>query len=477
MGLVGLARVLAQEGARYNIKDVCQDVHGGNPPIGRTNVDIGYARVSTRDQNPQLQLNALEQAGCNAIYEEKVSGAAKKRPVRDQVLLQLKAGDTLTVWKLDRLGRSAVDLLDVVSILERRGVRFRCLTQPIDTSSPTGRLFLTFLAGFAEFERELMRERVRAGKERMKAEGLHPGGPSLFGFEADHKTIIEEQAELLREAARRVLDGEPLSRIVDEWNERGHRPGKATRWRVTHLRRILVNPRTAAILGQETYDELVRLVTGQNRQKLGRPAEHLLSGILVCGRPECGQPLYAATKGGKTGVPQMVYRCKKGTGSGGRFSGCGSTVVSLARADAWAEEAFVTAVVSPDFADSLSRRQAELLARDMTAEQLDDWRIEIAELEQVLPTRFGTTDMKRRHDQLQRMVRDATTRLLQQLELQALLDLPKSEDKLRARWAAWSIAERRTWLRRVVECIAVKPATTRTRASSVEERMDPRWLV
>ena len=134
-------------------------------------MDIGYARVSTLDQNPGLQLNALEQAGCNAIYEERVSGVAKKRPVRDQVLNQLTAGDTLTVWKLDRLGRSVAELHQIVEELEARQIRFRCLTQPIDTSSPTGKLFFSMLAAFAAFEQDMIKERVRAGKQRMSSTG------------------------------------------------------------------------------------------------------------------------------------------------------------------------------------------------------------------------------------------------------------------------------------------------------------------
>jgi DNA invertase Pin-like site-specific DNA recombinase len=442
-------------------------------------VDIGYARVSTRDQNPQLQLNALEQAGCWPIFEERVSGISKKRPVRDQALAQLKAGDTLTVWKLDRLGRSVAELLAIVQDLEQRRIRFRCLTQPIDTSTAAGRMFLTFLAAFAEFERELIKERVLAGKARMRAEGKHPGGPALFGFEADHVTVNQEQAALVREATRRALDGEPLSKVVDDFNARGHRPGKATHWRVTYLRRILVNPRTVAIVGHEDHDKLVRLFTGRNRQKLGRPAEHLLSGILVCGRDECGRPLYGTWKMSRSGVHEMYYRCKKGPGSGGRFQGCGSTGVAMARADGWARDAFVAAIVSDDFTMALNQRQAELLSEDMSVEQLDDWRRELEELEAVLPTRFGTPDLRKRHEDLQRMVRDATTRLLQQPELQALLDLPKVEAKLRAAWDGWTIPERRAWLRRVLYQITVLPAPpgTHHRGSDVESRFDPKWKV
>jgi DNA invertase Pin-like site-specific DNA recombinase len=440
---------------------------------GKT-VDVGLARVSTRDQNPQLQIDALERAGCKPIYEEKVSGVSLERPVRDQILAELQPGDTLTVWKLDRLGRSVTELRQIVEDLERRGVGFRCLTQPIDTSSPTGRLFLTQLAAFAEFERELMKERVLAGKERQRAEG-RPMGPLPFGW-TDAQTVNKDQKALLCEAASRILDKKhPLSRIVDDWNAAGLRPGKAKRWRVTHLRRLLLNPRTAAIIGQDRYEELARLFAQPDRQQQGRPAEHLLSGILRCGRPDCGQPLYAATKGGQGKPPQLVYRCKKGSGSGGRFAGCGSTVISAARADAWAAEAFIAAVVSPDFAEALNRRRAELLAADTSVEELDDWRAEIAELGQVLETRFGTAEMKRRRDDLQRLVREATARLLAAPDLQKLLSLPTSKEKLRAEWVGWTVAERREWLRALLHHVTVLPADAHHRGVDVEARFAPSW--
>jgi DNA invertase Pin-like site-specific DNA recombinase len=438
-------------------------------------MDVGLARVSTRDQNPGLQITALEQAGCAAIYEEKKSGVAKDRPVRNQVLAELQSGDTLTVWKLDRLGRSVDELLGIIKDLERREIRFRCLTQPIDTSTSAGRLFIGILALIAEFEREIMRERVLAGKERQRAEG-RPMGPLVFGW-TDANTVNEEQAALLREAARRLLDDhEPTSRVVDDWNARDLRPGKATRWRVTHLRRILLNERTAVIIGQKRADDLARLFGQPDRQRLGRVADHLLSGILRCGREGCGQPMYAATKVGKPGgPPQAVYRCKAAAGSGGRFNGCGLTQVSETRADAWATEAFVAAMLSDDFADALNQRYAELLASDVTAEQLDDWRAEAAELGTVLETRFGTSEMRKRQAQLQRMVREATARLMAQPDLQALLDLPKSEAAVRAAWDGWTVPERRAWLRRVLDHIAVKPATGVGRGSDIAARLDPHW--
>jgi DNA invertase Pin-like site-specific DNA recombinase len=436
-------------------------------------VDLGYARVSSLDQDPQLQINALEKAGCWPIVQEKVSGVATKRPVRDEILAQVKAGDTVTVWKLDRWGRSAADLLTVIAGLDKRGVRFRCLTQPLDTRSAFGKMQLTLLAAFAEFERSLIVECTVAGRQRRLDEGKHPGGPALFGFKKDHETIIEHEAEQLRDAARRILDdGEPMNQIIDEWNARGLRTRAGSRWQVKTLRRILGNPYVIPILSQETYDKLARLFGQPDRQRLGRPAEHLLSGILTCGR--CGQPLYLVHTRQRDGSKRKVYACRK-AGSCGRFIGCGSLIIAADRVDAWAEEMFIAGVTGPEFAQALSQRQAELLAGEVTAAELDEWRAEMDELEQVMPTRFAPANAKQRHDELRRMVDQATAQLLAQPDLQALVDLPKSEGKLRARWSSWITPERRAWLRRLVERIEVKPATTRSRASSVEDRLNPIW--
>jgi DNA invertase Pin-like site-specific DNA recombinase len=433
----------------------------------------GYARVSTRDQDPQLQINALAAAGCAPIVKEHASGVAKKRPVLDQLLGQLRPGDQLVVWKLDRLGRSITFLHRTIEDLTERGIAFRSITDPIDTSTPQGQLQLGILAAFSAFERSLIRERTLAGKARMKAEGRHTGGPALFGWEPDHITVNEHEAALVREVAERVLDGEPLGRIVDEINARDDYPPprRGGRWRVTSMRRVLENPTTAAIIDDQEHEDLRRLFLPKvQRQHQGRPAGNLLSGILSC---PCGQVLYAATKTGKSGVPQRVYRCHRGQGSGGRYDGCGRTQVAQGRADDYALELFVSSIVGPDFGDALDQRQAELLD-NTTAEELDEWRAELGELEQVMPTRFGTEDMKRRHADLRRMVDQATSRLMAQPDLQAFADLPRSEDQLRERWSSWSLEARRVWIRRLVERIVVNPVEVRRGpATDVESRMSP----
>jgi DNA invertase Pin-like site-specific DNA recombinase len=437
--------------------------------------NYGYARVSTRDQDPQLQINALAAAGCAPIVKEHASGVAKRRPVLDQLLGQLRPGDQLVVWKLDRLGRSITFLHKVIGGLAERDVSFRSLTDSIDTSTAQGRLQLNMLASFAEFERELIKERTLAGKARMRAEGRHTGGPALFGWEPDHFTIDEDEAALVRLVAKHVLAGQPLGRIVDLLNARPGwfpRPRHRERWYVTSLRRVLVNPTTAAIVGEQDHRKLVALFAPTAQRKAqGRPADNLLSGILAC---PCGQVLYAATKVGSSGIPQRVYRCHRGRGSGGRFNGCGRTQVAQGRADAYAEDMFVAAVTGPDFAQALAQRQVELLAGDATVEELDEWRAEVSELDQVQGTRFYTDQMKVRHADLRRMVDQATARLMAQPDLQAFADLPRTEDALQARWSSWTTAQRRVWLRRLVERIVVHPPTARRGpATDVESRMEP----
>ena len=124
---------------------------------------IGYARVSTRDQNLELQIEALTRAGCKKIFEDKISGSRSERPGLTNMLEMLREEDTLVVWKLDRLGRSVKNLIDLVGDLHKQGVQFKSLTDAIDTGTPSGRFFFHVMASLAEMERELMVERTRAG--------------------------------------------------------------------------------------------------------------------------------------------------------------------------------------------------------------------------------------------------------------------------------------------------------------------------
>lgn len=139
---------------------------------------FGYARVSTDDQSLDLQREALHAAGCDHIFEDHgVSGAGFSRPGLTQVLERLSPGDTLIVWKLDRLGRSLLDLVETIDALAARKIEFYSLTECIDTRSPGGRLIFHIMAALAEFERALIGERTRAGMRAARAKGHHIGRP------------------------------------------------------------------------------------------------------------------------------------------------------------------------------------------------------------------------------------------------------------------------------------------------------------
>ena len=143
-----------------------------------SNEVIGYARVSTSDQDVALQLDALHAAGVERVFKDVGSGSLKHRPELARCLEQLREGDTLLVWKLDRLGRSLGNLIELVLELDRRGVAVRSLTEPLDTTSAMGRFQLQLLAALAELERGLIQERTRAGLEAARARGRTGGRPA-----------------------------------------------------------------------------------------------------------------------------------------------------------------------------------------------------------------------------------------------------------------------------------------------------------
>lgn len=136
---------------------------------------IGYARVSTQDQNPQLQLDALDGASCEQVFHETATGTLRERPELTACLRTLRKGDTLVVWKLDRLARSLKDLVEIVHDLNERGVGFRSLTESIDTTSSGGRLVFHIFGALAEFEHSLIRERTIAGLAAARARGRKGG--------------------------------------------------------------------------------------------------------------------------------------------------------------------------------------------------------------------------------------------------------------------------------------------------------------
>jgi DNA invertase Pin-like site-specific DNA recombinase len=157
----------------------------------------GYARVSTDDQNPALQLAALKKDGCETIFKDAgLSGATTKRPALLRCLKKLEHGDTVTVWKLDRLGRSLRDLIAMLDDLKKRGVKFRSLTEAIDTETPTGRAMWQMIGVLAELERSLISERTRAGVKDAQRRGVKFGRKrKLTPQQIDHAPKLIEKGD------------------------------------------------------------------------------------------------------------------------------------------------------------------------------------------------------------------------------------------------------------------------------------------
>jgi DNA invertase Pin-like site-specific DNA recombinase len=166
-------------------------------------MNIGYARISTQDQNLDLQRQALEGAGCGKIYEDVISGSLVDRPGLSIALEVLRKGDALVVWKLDRLGRSVKGLVNLVGDLEGKGIHLKSITDGIDTSTPAGRFFFHVMASLAQMERELIVERTRAGLSAAR----------LLGRKGGRKRIMTDSK---MEAAKKLLAGGASARQVAE---------------------------------------------------------------------------------------------------------------------------------------------------------------------------------------------------------------------------------------------------------------------
>ena len=168
----------------------------------------GYARVSSTDQNATMQLEALRGRGCTTIVEEHITGVAAFKPEFEKLMLKLKAGDTLVVWKIDRLGRNVILLGQLVQRLNAMGVNFVSVTESIDTTTPHGKMFFNLMATFAEFERELIRERVLTGVQNAMQNGTRSGRP--FGRPKTDEQLLVQTQELIKQT------GMPIRRACDQ---------------------------------------------------------------------------------------------------------------------------------------------------------------------------------------------------------------------------------------------------------------------
>lgn len=186
---------------------------------------FGYARVSKGDgQDTGVQVRALGTAGAQRIFEEKMSGGRWDRPQLQRLLDQLREGDLVLVWKLDRLSRSLKDLLHILEQIEARGAKFRSLTEAVDTSTPGGRMFMAMVGAFAEFERAVIRERTKAGLDAAKAQGKLLGRRRKLGPEQRQMVVdlVTSGQKIPAEVARLFgVHPSTISRVLAEARLRG----------------------------------------------------------------------------------------------------------------------------------------------------------------------------------------------------------------------------------------------------------------
>lgn len=163
-------------------------------------IKLGYARVSTQEQNLDLQLDALEKEGCQRLFTDKVSGVKSSKPSFEKLMAYARPGDTVVVWKLDRLGRSTIKLIELIEKLKNRGVNLKSLSESIDTSTATGNLFFQFMCVLAEHERNIIRERTKAGLASARARGRSGGRPQ--GLSERYCKIAPEVKEIYEKNSR-----------------------------------------------------------------------------------------------------------------------------------------------------------------------------------------------------------------------------------------------------------------------------------
>lgn len=178
---------------------------------------IGYARVSTQDQDSKAQTAALQEAGCELIFKEKASGGRWDRPKLQELIGQLRKGDVVIVWKLDRLSRSLKDLLMLMEKIDLKGAGFRSLTESIDTTTPAGRMMMQIVGSFAEFEREMLRERTQSGLDAARKQGRVGGRrPKLKPQQEKEILKLIRSGEKTAAEAARLFSVHPstISRLV-----------------------------------------------------------------------------------------------------------------------------------------------------------------------------------------------------------------------------------------------------------------------
>jgi len=410
----------------------------------------------------------------------------KARPEYRRLLADIEAGtvDAVVVVDIDRLTRRPAELEQFMELADRHGVALANVSGDTDLSSSDGRLKARILGAVARQESEKKAERQRRESEQAARRGVPRGSRRPFGYEPDRVTLREPEADLIREAARRMIAGETAASIAHDWNARSVAPPQGARhgWGAGTIARILRSPRTAGlrsyrgeIVGDGAWEPILDRTTWETLNariarvaRVGRPAKHLLSGIARCGG--CGGVLWASwvSRNGRQ-IPRYVCTKRPGT------AGCGKVAVAGVPLDELVRDAVIAALAGPALRKARKARKGNDQDQTQAARELAD----AEERLQVLADEFAASNISRREwmagrDRAQERIRAAQKVL--DADAGPLADLPGDETALRAAWDAGNIDWRRALIQTVIDKAVVKPAP-RPAPRFDPDRVEIRWAV
>lgn len=421
------------------------------------------------------------------------ASSGKPRPEWLRLIADIKSGriDSIVVWHIDRMTRQPRELEDVIELADKYGMQLGTVTGEVDLATPTGRLVARIMGAAARHEAEHKGERQRSQRRQAAVDGKpNKGGTRPFGYSDTKIRAVPKEADAIRDAARRVLAGETLRSISDEWNAKGLRTVRNKLWTGSMIRQMLISARISgrreigvdgqtlgeivatdcwdAIIDVKTSDRLRTLLTKEARRSHtnGTQRRHLLSGLLLCGK--CGSKLTALdSKAMRAGA---LYRCPSSS-SHSSVKSCGGLSVLMKYADPTVVAMLLAAIESPDLTKRLSER-AEIdpsVATQIVRDEQELLDIATDRAEGTI-TRAEWVTMRANIDE---RLKDNKAKLARATNTNALT-LLDGDDDIEARWARLNLSQKRAVIAEVFSAIKVLPTPTRG-TKFTPDRIDATW--
>ena len=405
------------------------------------------------------------------VYEDNDRSAyrGKPRPGYERLLGDMKAEavEAVVVWHLDRLTRHPRELEEFFEIAEASGVELATATGDIDLGTSDGRFHARMLGAVARKESDDKSRRLRRKHEELALEGkVGGGGTRPFGFEADRRTVRSDEAELIREAAPRMLAGESMRSVLIDWAQRGVETPTGRSWGPTSFKRMLLSPRIAGlrelrgeVVGEAEWEPIIdaptreRLVAVFERRSGGRsraPRRYLLTGgLATCGWCDAG--LVARPKGDG----RRCYVCASGPG----FSGCGRIRILAGSFERFLRDAVFEALDSPKLVDALRTQEDEGAEAELLGQiRSDDDALQQLARDHYAERLIGRSELLAARGALDARIEQAKSRLRRDTANRVLAELPAGRQALEEAWVEADVSWRRSLVAAVVERVVVGPA-------------------